>query len=85
MGSSSCRSPSRSIRPVEGPRGPGGKTKLKPDRITQGISENCDNFRETDEWQNINRVDSSVNHPWTGRTIFIVDKKYSKEYGADQR
>ena len=71
--------------PWRAPRGPGRKTKLKPDRITQGIYENGDNFQETDEWQNVNRVDRSVSHPWTGRTIFIVDKKYSKEYGADHR
>ena len=69
---------------MEGPPGPGRKTKLKPDRITQGIYENGDNFQETDDSM-LNRVDRSVSHPWTGWTIFIVDKKYSKEYGTDQR
>ena len=66
-------------------RGPSRKTKLKPDRITHGIYENGDNFKETDEWQNVSRFDRSVSHPWTGRTIFIVDTKHSKEYGTDQR
>ena len=67
------------------PRGPGGKTKLKPDRFTQSIYEDSGNFQETDKWQNLDRIDLSVSHPWTGRTIFIVDKSYSKEYGTDQR
>ena len=41
--------PESSVRPMEGPRGPGRKTKLNPCRITQGIYENGDNFHETDE------------------------------------
>ena len=86
MGSSSCESASRSLRSLEGPRGPGRKTKLKADRITQGIYEgNNGEFQETDQWQNAEENIRSVSHPWTGRTIFRVDKGYSKEYGTDQR
>ena len=77
---------------MEGPRGPGLKTKPKPCRITQGIYENGDNFQETDELQTVGQLDildgersRSVSHPWTGRTILIVDRQYSKEYGTDQR
>ena len=72
--------------PWRAPRGPGRKTKLKADRITQGIYESDGGkFQETDNWQYENEKNMSVIHPWTGRTIFMVDKRYSKEYGTDQR
>ena len=86
MGSSSCESESRPLRSLEGPRGPGRKTKLKADRITQGIYEGGGGkFQKTDNWQFENQKSTSVSHPCTGRTIFMVDKRYSKEYGTDQR
>ena len=84
----------RAVRfdPWSPPRGPGRKTKLKPLRITQGIYENGDNFQKTDDWQIDGHHDiphgehgRSVSHLWTGRTIFLVDRQYSKEYGTDQR
>ena len=84
----------RAVRfdPWRAPRGPGRKTKLKPLRITQGIYENGYNFQETDDWQIDGHHDvphgehgRSVSHLWTGRTIFLVDRQYSKEYGTDQR
>ena len=71
--------------PWRAPRGPGRRTKLKQDRITQGIYEGGGEFQETDKWQDVNEINMSVSHPWTGRTIFMVDKRYSKEYGTDQR
>ena len=72
--------------PWRAPRGPGRKTKLKADRITQGIYEgDGGKFQETDKWQDVNESSMSVSHPWTGRTIFMVDKRYSKENGTDQR
>ena len=71
--------------PWRAPCGPGRKTKLKHDRITRGIYDDGDIFQETDKWQNVNEINLSVSHPWTGRTIFMVDKSYSKEYGTDQR
>jgi hypothetical protein len=72
--------------PWRAPRGPGRKTRLKPERITQGIYEgNNGEFQETDQWQNAEENIRPVSHPWTGRTIFRVDKGYSKEYGTDQR
>ena len=85
MGSSTCRSKSCSFRPMEAPRGPGRRTKLKSDRITQGIYEGGGDFQEIDKWQDVNEINVSVSYPWTGRTIFMVDKRYSKEYGTDQR
>jgi hypothetical protein len=72
--------------PWRAPRGPGRKTKLKAERITQGMYEHDGGkFQKTDNWQFENEKIASVSHPWTGRTIFLVDKKYSKEYGTDQR
>ncbi len=78
--------------PWRAPRGPGRKTKLKNIRITQGVYENGDNFQKTDDWQIDGHHDiphgehgRSVSHLWTGRTIFLVDRQYSKEYGTDQR
>ena len=48
--------------------------------------ENNNNFQEKDDWQNVNGEQiRSVSHSWTSRTVFIVDRRYSKEYGADQR
>jgi hypothetical protein len=84
----------RAVRfdPWRAPRGPGRKTKLKNIRITQGVYENGDNFQKTDDWQIDGHHDiphgehgRSVSHLWTGRTIFLVDRQYSKEYGTDQR
>ena len=74
------------FNPWRAPRGPGRRTKLKSDRITQGIYEgDGGKFQETDNWQYENKKNMSLSHPWTGRTIFMVDKRYSKEYGTDQR
>ena len=78
--------------PWRAPRGPGRKTRLKPLRVTQGTFENGDYFQKTDDWQNDGHQDlphgehgRTVSHLWTGRTIFLVDRQYSKEYGTDQR
>jgi hypothetical protein len=32
-----------------------------------------------------NKKNKSAQSSWTGRTIFIVERAYSKEYGTDQR
>ena len=39
------------FHPWRAPRGPGRRTKLKPDRIAQGIYEGGGDFQETDKWQ----------------------------------
>ena len=47
--------------PWRAPRGPGRRTKLKPDRITQGIYEgDGGKFQETDKWQDVNDGQPSV-------------------------
>ena len=86
MGESTHRAQSVSLRSVEGPRGPGRRTKIKNDRITQGTYiEGGGNFQKTDYWQNANEIETTNRRPWTGRTIFMVDKRYSKKCGTDQR
>ena len=65
------------------------------------IYENGKDFQEKDEWQLYNtrrqsetvkgqqdifdEQPRSVSPLWTGWTVFIVDRGYSKEYGTDQR
>ena len=79
--------------PWRAPRGPGRKTKLHSTRITQGTDENGNDFHEKEHWQRAQNRSGSIFPPvcaqvsphWTGRTIFIVDRRYSKEYGTDQR
>ena len=81
--------------PWRAPRGPGRKTKLKPWRTTEGNYDDGNYFKESDEWQvynarremidNQNKRHRSAQSSWTGRTIFIVERAYSKEYGTDQR
>ena len=65
-------------------RGPGRKTRLQELRVTQGVRSSGEKFREEDVWNN-NYVKNIQVQPWTGTTTFMVDKKYSKEYGTDQR
>jgi hypothetical protein len=77
--------------PWMAPKGPGRKTRLRPMRRTQGTFENGENFNDEDEWQlEINekgRLDmfNEVRARWIGKTIFLVDRKYFREYGTDQR
>ena len=81
--------------PCRAPRGPGRRTKLKPWRTTEGNYDDGNYFKESDEWQvynarremidNQNKRHRSAQSSWTGRTIFIVERAYSKEYGTDQR
>ena len=69
--------------PGNAPRGPGRKTRLCTTRRTQGIFDDGEIFDTSDEWQFHNYDQEKL--PLTGKTIFIVDTKYSKEYGTDQR
>ena len=72
--------------PWRAPRGPGRRTKLKDDRITQGTYiEGGGNFQKKDNWQSVNETEAVKKKLWTGRTIFMVDKRYSREFGTDQR
>ena len=69
--------------PWRAPTGPGRKSRLHPTRRTQGIFSDGGNFDTNDDWQL--EKDEQEKSPWTGKTIFIVDHRYSKEYGTDQR
>ena len=74
--------------PWRAPRGPGRKTRLKSMRRTQGTFDDGKSFNTEDEWQMEKGEQGMLNEErsvWTGNTIFIVDRKYSKEYGTDQR
>ena len=71
------------------PKGPG--RKLQATRRTQGTFENGKNFNDEDEWQlekgekDKPDVFDEMRTRWIGKTIFLVDRKYSREYGTDQR
>ena len=41
-------------------------------------------FKIDDNWNEPN-ISSSPMIPWTGRTIFLVDKIYADRWGTDQR
>ena len=76
------------LNPWIGPRGPGRKTRLRATRCTQGTVENRESFNDEDELQLGKGEQNVLNEErtrWTGRTIFLVDRKYYKEYGTDQR
>ena len=69
--------------PGRAPRGPGRKTRLCATRRTQGTFNDGESFDTSDEWQLEN--DNQERSPLTGKKILIVDTKYSKEHGTDQR
>ena len=77
--------------PWMAPKGPGRKTRPQAMRRTQGTFENGENFNDEDEWQlEINEkgrlnMFNEMRTRWIGKKIFLVDRKYSREYGTDQR
>ena len=70
--------------PQEAPRGPGRGTRLKSSRVTDGIDSTGRKFVTSDEWNVIGDV-PSTSTPWTGKTIFHVDKVHDSRWGTDQR
>ena len=52
-------------------------------RKAQGTSTDGETYDTSDEWQF--ESDDQEWLPWTGKTIFIVDATYSKDYGIDHR
>ena len=56
---------------------------MRPTRITQGTFSDGASFDKNDECPA--EKDEQEKSPWTGETIFIVDSKYSKVKGTDQR
>ena len=86
MGENSTEPRLSHFDPWRAPRGPGRRTKLKEDRITQGTYiEGGGDFQKKDNWQNVDETEATKKKLWTGRTIFMVDKRYSREFGTDQR
>ena len=74
-----------SFLPSEGASGPGRKTRLMACRESHGSYENGEQFREKDDWTVIKGRAQEGWRSWTGRSIFVVDRKYSSDYGTDQR
>ena len=70
--------------PEEAPRGPGRKTRLRATRKVQGEYLSGVRFKKENDWTTDN-PDDSLEEPWTGRTIFIVDRLGSPDFGTDQR
>ena len=74
--------------PARGPlvqTGPGWKTRLRPPRTTRGAYDNGETFDITDDWRSRESDESGLRSGWTGRSIFFVDRGYSREFGTDQR
>ena len=71
--------------PWQAARGPERKTRFKPSRETVGSYENGDKFKEKDDWQNNQKDKKKTPQFWTGRTIFLVDRSHSGDFGTDQR
>ena len=77
--------------PWMAPKEPGRKTRPRAMRRTQGTFESGENFNDEDEWQleksEKTRLDifDELRTRWIGKTIFLVDRKYSREYGTDRR
>ena len=69
--------------PWDVPNGPGRKTRLQSLRLTKGVFIRGGSFEEKDHWQD--RREEDKKEEWTGSTIFLVDKSYTKDFGTDQR
>ena len=70
--------------PWKVPGGPGRKTRLTPERSTRGVNSQGQEFRVDDSWER--PIQSMIpTTPWTGRTIFLVDKTHTDRWGTDQR
>ena len=71
--------------PWQAQHGPGRKTRLRPSRRTIGVFESGETFDVTDDWRSRDSVECDLPRGWTGRSIFLVDKDYTRESGTDQR
>ena len=72
------------LLPWKVPGGPGRRTRLTHERSTRGIDSHGRQFRIDDSWDEPT-MNSTTMQPWTGRTIFIVDKVHTDRWGTDQR
>ena len=70
--------------PWKVPGVPGRKTRLTQERSTRGVDSQGQQFRLDDSWEkHIQSMLPTI--PWTGRTIFLVDKTHTDRWGTDQR
>ena len=70
--------------PEEAPKGPGRKTRLRATGKVQCIYLSGERFKMEGDWT-VENPDDVLDEPWTGRTIFIVDRIHSSAHGTDQR
>ena len=66
------------------PGRPGRRTRLVPERSIRVANSQGQQFRVDDLWDTPNRSMLPMT-PWTGRTIFLVDKAHTDRWGTDQR
>ena len=65
-------------------RGPVRKTRLKGVRSTQGVDSMGRQFIVSDNWSS-KLAAEAAELPWTGKIVFIVDRKHDARWGTDQR
>ena len=75
---------SSAFLPWKVPGGPGRKTRLTTERSTRGVDSLGRHFRVDDSWDDPT-IGSVSSRPWTGRTVFLVDKVHDDRWGTDQR
>ena len=71
--------------PWQAERGPGRKTRLRATRVSQGTISGGKRFKAEDDWTQPFSVLEDPTKPWTGQTIFLVDRCHTPELGTDQR
>ena len=74
----------KNFSPDEVPRGPGRKTRLRNSRVVHGMDGEGRRFTTTDDWSE-HGTSGITSTPWTGKTIFLVDKIHDSHWGTDQR
>ena len=70
--------------PWRAQNGPGRKTRLRPSRRTIGLCDNGETFDVTDDWRSREPNDDELPSGWTGRSISLVDRGYTRDFGTDQ-
>ena len=73
-----------SFQPWKVPGGPGRKTRLTHERSTREVTSQGRQFRVVDSWDEPS-ADSITMKPWTGKTIFMVDKVHTDRWDTDDR
>ena len=71
--------------PMEARNGPRRKTRLMAERQSVGTYVDGTRFRQDDDWTSSGSRGLKSSRQWTGKTIFLVDKKHSSDFGTDQR